>query len=84
MVAQEREREAVKEICIFKQTTIMEKKSLAEMTPEELIKAYIQAKDQDIKVIPQHAIDKAIGEIEELLIFLDVEPYPEKVKWHYF
>lgn len=55
----------------------MEKKSLAEMTPEELVKAYIQAKGQDIKVIPQHATDKAIGEIEELLIFLDIDPYPD-------
>lgn len=51
--------------------------SLKDLNPEQLIKAYIKAKGEDIKVIPQHAIDKAIGEIEELLHFLDVDPYPE-------
>ena len=50
---------------------------LKELNPEQLIRAYIKAKGENENLIPKHAIDKAIGEIEELLHFLNIEPYPE-------
>jgi len=56
----------------------MKDKSLLEMTPVDLVKAYIKAKGGDITIIPQFAVDAAIGEIEELLNFLDIESYPEE------
>ena len=56
-------------------------KDLSKLDPIGLIQFYIEArtgKEGIGDTVPLHAINAALGSIEEILYFLEVEPYFEK------
>lgn len=59
----------------------MDNKDLSKLDPIELLAMYIEARTGTKGIcdsVPINAINAALGSIEEILHFLDVEPYFEK------
>ena len=57
------------------------KKHLAKLDPIEILAYYIEAREGTKKIcdtVPINAIHSALTSIEEILHFLDVEPYFKK------
>jgi hypothetical protein len=53
-------------------------KDLSKIDPIELLQMYIEARADKkgiCDIVPIHAINAALGSIEEILYFLDIEPY---------
>ena len=59
------------------------KKHLAKLDPIEILAYYIEAREGTKKIcdtVPMDVINSALTGIEEVLYFLDVEPYFKKSK----